>query len=246
MESQNRLGLRLAIALEGGRPTTFGGKDVIVFNLERIASEAEEVAANRQREIAQIEEVLKTYDAPKTREQIEQLKARLQLLKARQGEEQAQAILRQAEAGLEQARATVELAKMDLERAQMTYREAALAVAKKNTAKKPTKAEQNIKPTCTIHVRPLDAGEATRWVMTEEIKTVLEGLALAASDLPLKPGSVDVWLIRGEEDPAHRLRRDRGQDRSEDQLHAASRRPIVHPGQGGAIDPAADARCLQN
>jgi hypothetical protein len=186
------------IALEGGRPTTFGGKDVIVFNLERIASEAEEVAANRQREIARIEEVLKTYDAPKTREQIEQLKARLQLLKARQEEDHAQAKLRQAQAGLEQARATVELAKMDLERAQMAYKEAqtALAASQKNTAKKPTKPEQNPKPTCTIHVRPLDAGETVKWVMTEEIKTVLEGLALAASDLPLKPGSVDVWLIR--------------------------------------------------
>ena len=110
--------------------------------------------------------------------------------------------MRQAEAGSEQALASVEFAKVDLERAQINYKEAQiyrLAAAQKNTAKKPTKVEQNAKATCTIHIRPRDAGEKTLWVMTADIKTVLEGLALAASELSLKSDSVEIWLVRGKE-----------------------------------------------
>jgi RNA polymerase sigma factor (sigma-70 family) len=218
-------GVRLALSIDGKRPTKFGGDGVIVFEMRR----ADEASQTRwvgnpstvekfdatdielQLLLADIEHKLrnKRIDplwAEQLRLRLESArwmlgesrkasgvdsptdpvaKAELDLVKARRNLEQAEAELERSQATVAEARRRVEKAKDDLKAAEVRF-----AGAKKPQPGAPAGE------VFTIHVRTLTAAEKVIRVKATGKETVVDALAHAADDVPIKADAASVWVVR--------------------------------------------------
>jgi RNA polymerase sigma factor (sigma-70 family) len=190
----NRLasGLRLALAVEGERPTKFEGDKVVVFTLERIGggSPADE-EKRRAMELAW----LRAFGAIGPEGEL--LTARLRLEEARAVLETARAKCDQAQAHVEQANQEFTLASRNLQAAQAKLNAAEKAAA--TAGQKQRGAPVTVDESFAIHVRPLTAPEKIIRVKATGKETVLEGLAHAAEDMAIKADAFSAWVVRGKE-----------------------------------------------
>jgi RNA polymerase sigma factor (sigma-70 family) len=196
------LTLRLALSIDGSRPTKFGGDGVIVFELKRSEprdDEHEKLTAAAKR----VAEALRAATDAKEKERLLEELARLQ--KEREAlvlrEEQRRALieLRQAEAYLEQSKAQVAVAQAEVERAVATLQVAKQRLAAAEKALAETKKGEPAHPegaAFTVHVRPLTEAEKMIRVKATGKETVLEGLAYATEAAAFKSGEVNVWVVR--------------------------------------------------
>jgi uncharacterized protein (TIGR03067 family) len=199
---QPGLGLRLAIAVEGQRPTKFGGtKEVIEFTLERVRPDWKEERAKLEKEKAQLEAFLKATDPAANKEEFARLAARVKLYQAKLDEDAARMQVEIARAQLAQAQAQVEVSRAHLELATKNLKEAQdrLAAIEKDAKKREPVAPAKDGMAYTVHVRPLAAPEKVIRVKVTGNDTVLEGLAYAAEDMAIKSDSVSVWVVRDKE-----------------------------------------------
>jgi RNA polymerase sigma factor (sigma-70 family) len=176
-------GLRLAISIDGKRPTKFGGPGVIVFDLCRAAAGPTPAAPKTPAEAQQKLALLA----------IEVERARIESDQANVGLREAEAQVEVARAHLAQAQAIVAMwsAKVEQARARLAAAQKAAADARKP---KPTPAKEG--EAFTVHVRPLTAAEKVIRVKATGKESVLEGLTYAAEDMAIKSDAVSVWVVR--------------------------------------------------
>jgi chemotaxis protein histidine kinase CheA len=203
----NRLanGLRLAIALEGDRPTKFTGDKVVVFTLERVGSDATGAQRERlEREKAQLIALLESVVAEKQREELRRRLSEKQVAVAELEVEEARAQLRAAAAIADEAQAQVQRANQQFT---LASRKLQVAQAKLDAAEKARAGDGNEKPappakeeaSFTVHIRPLAAAEKVIRVKATGSDTVHDALTYAAQDMALKPESFMAWVARGKE-----------------------------------------------
>jgi uncharacterized protein (TIGR03067 family) len=172
-------GLRLALALNGSRPTKFGGGEgVIEFRLKRIGG------GN-----AAFSQDLKDWLVPHNG--LVRDDPNVNLIQAQADEQHALGELQQSQVQLNQAEAVVELAKVKLQQARLRLAEARKAADAKNPPQpvSPKPAE------FTIHVRTLLAAEKVI-PMTAGSHTVLDAFASAFKDAPVSVSDVSSWIVR--------------------------------------------------
>jgi uncharacterized protein (TIGR03067 family) len=206
------LGVRLALSIDGNRPTKFGGSGVIVFELKRTGPQEAESVRLEEEWARLVEAQKRVADAllaaraaeEKRRLEIELEVLRLQLdeLVVREAERKALVELRRAQADLEAARVQAAVAQANVERATLQLKvakekvvaaEKALADLKKP---QPPGAGGAGGAVFTVHVRTLTAAEKVIRVKATGKETVLEGLVHAADDVPIKSEGVSVWVVR--------------------------------------------------
>jgi RNA polymerase sigma factor (sigma-70 family) len=198
----DHIGVRLALSIDGKRPTKFGGNGVIVFELKRPDPQDGE-RARLTAEVKKITEALRrTVDAKakqRLQAEMELLREQLAELTLREEQQTAAAKLRLAEIDLEQAKIQAQIAQAHVENAVVALQLAKqrVAAAEKAVAdvKKPKPRPEDA--VFTVHVRTLTAAEKVIRVKVTGKETVLGGLVYAADDIAIMTGSVNVWLVRG-------------------------------------------------
>jgi RNA polymerase sigma factor (sigma-70 family) len=219
-------GIRLALAIDGKRPATFGGPGVLVFDMERggkidpdKAVALEELLREREKLARLDAERARAAELARERDKLRALAEQLEWL-AQQQATAAEAKLLRAE--LEQAAVLAERAaqQLDVARQQAAVAqdaaraaEAQLARAKAQQAEllaqldalrkraegaKPVPKEVAAVATFTVHVRTLTAAEKVHKVKHTN-QTILEAIVYAADDVPVKSDTVSVWIVRGKE-----------------------------------------------
>jgi uncharacterized protein (TIGR03067 family) len=195
-------GLRLAIALEGERPTKFAGDKVVVFTLERVGADPTgKERARLELEKTRLMELLQLDVANKQREELERLLSKNRVAAAELEVEQARARLQVAAAQCEQAQAEVERRGVQFTHASRNLQEAQkrLDELRKAAGKDEFEPRADPKATFSIHIRPLAAPEKAIRVKATGNDTVLEALAHAAQDMAIKPEAFSAWVARGKE-----------------------------------------------
>jgi hypothetical protein len=210
-------GIRLALAIDGKRPATFGGPGVLVFDMERggkidpdKAVALEELLREREK-LARLEtERARAAELARERDKLRALADQLEWLAQQQATAAEAKLLR---AKLEQAAVLAERAAQQAAMAQDAARaaEAQLAQAKAQQAELLAqldalrKRAEGAKPpetvgaaTFTVHVRTLTAAEKVHKVKHTN-HTILEAIVYAADDEPVKSDAVSVWIVRGKE-----------------------------------------------
>jgi RNA polymerase sigma factor (sigma-70 family) len=190
-------GLLLAVALEGPRPTKFGGDGVVVFSLERVGPDAKDERAQLEKERARIETVLAAMGVGADKEELARLAARVNVFKAKIEENDARTQLQVAQVRLEEAQAQTAVARIQLELATKNLKDAQDRLAAANKGQPAAPVKDNA--TFTVHIRTQLAPEETLWVKLTGSDTVLEALAHAAKNMAIKADAVTVWLVRGKE-----------------------------------------------
>jgi RNA polymerase sigma factor (sigma-70 family) len=196
-------GLRLAVALEGDRPTKFTGEKVVVFTLERVGSDPTGEERQRlERERARLVALLESVVAEEQRKDLLNLLSKQQVAAAELEVEDARAQLRTAAARCDEAQAHAEranyqftLASRKLQEAQAKLDAAEKARAGKELPDLPAKDGAVI----TIHIRPLAAPEKVIRVKATGSDTILEAMAHAAQEMAIKPEAFSAWIVRGKE-----------------------------------------------
>jgi len=220
-------GIRLALAIDGKRPATFGGPGVLVFDMERggkidrdKAVALEDLLRKREK-LAQIEaERAKLEAAVRERAKLRALAEQLEWLAQQQVTAEEAKLLRAkletAHALADRAAQELDIARQQAEMAQEVARaaEAQLAKAKADQAAlmaeldtlrkkaegaKPVPKEVAAVATFTVHVRTLTAAEKVHKVKATGNQTILEAIVYAADDVPVKSDAVSVWIVRGKE-----------------------------------------------
>ncbi|MBP3956811.1 sigma-70 family RNA polymerase sigma factor [Gemmata sp. G18] len=200
-------GLRLALTVEGKRPTKFGGEGVIVFEMVRAGPKPTAADDERTRELrAQLDALAKkTGDERVSDLALAQLFALVE--NAQLDSQHAKLELAEATAQLQITKKAAELAEARWaganQRWQLAVREYedAKARAAKGT-KAPVGAPGGAEPTgavFTVHIRTLTASEKVIKVKATGNECVLDGLLHAIDDIPIMTGTVNVWLVRGKE-----------------------------------------------
>ena len=220
-------GVRLALAIDGKRPATFGGEGVLVFDMERggkidpdkaFALEDMLRERDRARVLEQIEADRARAEAlSRERDRLRMLAEQLEYLAQKQATAEEAKLLRvkleQAMVLAERAAQQVEVARQQAAMAQDVARaaEAQLAQAKAQQAELMAQLEvlrkkaDAAKPpeavgaaAFTVHVRTLTAAEKVHKVKHTN-QTILEAIVYAADDVPVKSDAVSVWIVRGKE-----------------------------------------------
>ncbi len=203
------LGLRLALSVDGKRPTKFGGEGVIVFELARSDSPEQSQAEERARLMEtrkKLEAALKATtaadDRAKLEAELEVLRQQADELLVREARRMALVKLRHAEAQLQSAQAQAEVAQVELMLATKNLQTAKekLAAAEKAVAalKKPLPVTPaKVGEAFTVHVRTLTAAEKVIRVKATGNETVLDSLVHVPGG-PIKPEGVSVWVVRDE------------------------------------------------
>jgi hypothetical protein len=196
------IGLRLAIAVEGPRPTKFGGaKGVIEFTLERVGAGWKGERAKLEQEQAAFAKRLAALDPMRNKEEFARLAATVKLYQAKLDEDAARLRVEVAQAQLARYEAVVANAQAELKVAEVVLKQAQarLAAIEKDAMKRGPAVPAKDGEVYTIHVRPLAAAEKVIRVKATGSETVLEGLAYAAEDMAIKADSVSVWVVRVKE-----------------------------------------------
>ena len=195
--------MRLAIALEGERPTSFAGEKVVVFTLERVSAVVDRAAKEKlEREKARLTALLESVVVEEQRKELKRLLSNNRIAAAELEVEEARAQLSLAAARCDEAQAQVVRANTQFT---LSSRNLQAAQARLDAARKPTtgKAEpardQDAEPEFSIHMRPLAAPERTIRVKATGKETIKEALAHAAQDMAIKPEALSAWVVRGKE-----------------------------------------------
>ena len=197
-------GLRLALAVEGDRPTKFTGDKVVVFTLERVGADATGAERQRlEREKARLMALLESVVAEEQRKDLLNLLSKQQVAAAELEVEEARAQLRAATAKSDLAYAQVVQAGHEFTLASRKLQEAQakLDAAEKAAAKGGKQPDAPAKDAAafTVHVRPLASPEKVIRVKATGNESVLEALAHAAQDMAIKADALSVWVVRGKE-----------------------------------------------
>jgi len=198
---EGKLGVRLALSIDGKRPTKFGGPGVLVFHLQRPDDEVKPLSQRR----AEIEELLRKAmtDDDKTKLELvkRELEAKAARLRALRERERAEEATKEAESNLEKARLQVFAAQIELQRAtvelqsakeKLAVAEKALADAAKPAPVKPAPVNQIY----TVYARPQNGPEKVIRAQLAGAPTVFEGLVHAADFVSIKSDAVTVWIVR--------------------------------------------------
>jgi hypothetical protein len=196
-------GLRLALAIEGERPTRYAGDKVVVFGLERVGANINGERDKLERERARLMALLESVAAEDQKKDLLHLLSQHRVAAAELEVEEARAQLQVAAARCDEAQARVEqagvqftLASRALQAAQTKLDEAEKAAS--DAGQKgagPAKAGGEF----TIHVRPLVSPEKVIRVKATGNETVLEALAHAAQDMAIKADALSAWVVRGKD-----------------------------------------------
>ncbi|MBY0455703.1 MAG: hypothetical protein K2V38_00035, partial [Gemmataceae bacterium] len=196
-------GLRLAVSIDGKRPSKFEGAGVIVFELTRTAAK-DDTKAQQEKLRADLEqfaaELAKLVATP---EQQAELERRLRAVQEAEAAVLARALeIQRADAQFKAAKVQVEVAVAELRRAEVQFEAAKKSLADLKAAlaqPKPPAKDGKDGPAFAVHVRTQGAAEKVVTVKHVGGETVLEGLVYAANDVPVKVGAVSVWVVRGKE-----------------------------------------------
>ncbi|MCI0704943.1 MAG: sigma-70 family RNA polymerase sigma factor [Planctomycetia bacterium] len=189
-------GWRLALSVEGKRPTSFGGEGVIVFTLSRLDPLADDQA--------RLLDALKRLEARRlaaktdiTKAQLDSdiamIRAKLEEAKATQAFRLAEREVERAKLQLDHAQLQVEVAKAQLESASKNLK---LAQDKLDALKKAGGAKLNPKASYTIHIRTRMEPEQVVTSSTATNPTVLDALLSVANRVTVKVDAVTVWVVR--------------------------------------------------
>lgn len=218
-------GIRLALAIDGKRPGTFGGPGVLVFDMERAAVDPDKAVALeqllRERELrarneaqrARADELARERDRLRAlAEQLEwlaqQKETAVEAKKLRVEMEALSAKLDNAAERLRVSQRKVIGAREELAQAESTlaqsfadYRvlQAQLEALQKKAEGAKSTPNAVAAGAFTVHVRTLTAAEKVYKVKATGNQTILEAIVYAADDVSVKSDAVSVWVVRGKE-----------------------------------------------